>query len=396
MSTFGKDKPHYKPLSSKEIFYFARLVRKLSRSPSNIIVAFQELRQIFPKLRFKVVDDNLMPHEEARAYPRSWLIWIRRSIYEGLVRGRVRGRWTLVHELAHVLFQHPRRQLPRSETVKYSKSNRIYEREANLFAAGFLAPFEMIENCKSAAEIKSIARISLEAAQFRLQELNVEIIRKREAISAGLPELTYAAETAHPDNLEELVAQISQAIGISISREIFSLRKLFEPAKNNLVANATVIVAGSQLLLKAYSDFRRQPVHDICWRVAALVETALLLRPIRLTEDQELYAIESNQRCALQIAATLLDVPVAFDRIRLPHPNPWGSCPFESSYLKSFILDSVGKISHSGAVLSLSALLDERDYRAENYLCEGDLRDLEFLFDVFSVMRDLGKEGCLR
>lgn|ERR1700752_4019570 len=102
----NKARPKYKKKTSKEIFEFSRIVLGLRRS-SNLIIALEELKQFFPRLRYRVVDDFLMPREEARAYPSKWLIKIRRSIYEGLLRGRSRGKWTLAHELGHVLLQAP-------------------------------------------------------------------------------------------------------------------------------------------------------------------------------------------------------------------------------------------------------------------------------------------------
>jgi len=135
MSSGKKNKTKYIRKTPREIFLIARIMLRLSKSTSNIILFFEELKQVFPKLRFKVVDDSLMPNEEARAYPKSWLIWIRKSIYEGLIRGRVRGRWTLAHELGHILLQHPGARLQRSDTAKYSRNGRIYEYEANLFVA---------------------------------------------------------------------------------------------------------------------------------------------------------------------------------------------------------------------------------------------------------------------
>jgi|GEM_PF-2643559 Zn-dependent peptidase ImmA (M78 family) len=399
MSSGKKNKTKYIRKTPREIFLIARIMLRLSKSTSNIILFFEELKQVFPKLRFKVVDDSLMPNEEARAYPKSWLIWIRKSIYEGLIRGRVRGRWTLAHELGHILLQHPGARLQRSDTAKYSRNGRIYEYEANLFAAGILAPFDKVEQCRSATEIKSLTRISLEAAQFRIQELKIEAIRKREAIKAGLPESAYAAETAHPDNLEEQVVTVCRAIGATIANESSTRGDLFEPIKNNTLASAILVVAGAQLLLKAHASFRNLTELNQLWRASALVEAILLIQPIRgigTNSSSESIRLECNRSCALRIAATVLDIsPDKLRAMRLPYPNPWGAHTFESSYLKSFVTNGIASIEDSATVLSLGRLSDEKPYRERNFLCSGDVHDLEFLFDTLTVLNGLARDGKL-
>src|SRR5690242_13391715 len=112
--------------SPKEILELSRIILHFIRFNSNVLLEFEELKRIFPRLRLKIVDDIDMPNEEARAYPKKWIIKIRRSIYEGLLCGLTRGRWTLLHELGHVLLQHPGHSVSRSDTKKYSAAARIF------------------------------------------------------------------------------------------------------------------------------------------------------------------------------------------------------------------------------------------------------------------------------
>ncbi len=80
------------------------------------------------------------------------------------VRYQLRQRWSLAHELGHILLHH----VDSDSTLTEAE-----ERAADEFAAALLAPLTVLHFCgvSSAAEIASMCRISDAAAEARFREL---------------------------------------------------------------------------------------------------------------------------------------------------------------------------------------------------------------------------------
>lgn len=84
----------------------------------------------------------------------------------GRACGRMRRRWTLAHELGHILLGHAGESAERlSEEC---------ERQADIFAAELLAPLSVLHFCgvSSAEEIARLCGMSEQAARFRFEELS--------------------------------------------------------------------------------------------------------------------------------------------------------------------------------------------------------------------------------
>lgn len=85
-----------------------------------------------------------------------------------------RQRWTLSHELGHIICDHHRR----SAQEKLSQNNLSlfgnpeYESEADYFAATLLAPFPLFKllNIKSAIDIQNTFGLSAEASLYRYKQ----------------------------------------------------------------------------------------------------------------------------------------------------------------------------------------------------------------------------------
>ena len=88
--------------------------------------------------------------------------------------GERRRRFTAAHELGHCVHGH-----------LHGGNLESAEREANRFAADFLAPLCVLERCgvSSAAEIGRLCGISESAAEIRLRELRSGNYRRDERIS---------------------------------------------------------------------------------------------------------------------------------------------------------------------------------------------------------------------
>ena len=124
--------------TTQEIGRFTRSIRKMlgrhDQKAQNLLIFFEDLRKIFPRLRMRIVEDAELPKAEAQAYPIYWIIKIRRGVYEGLLRGDKGARWTFAHELGHVLLQHPGR--PHRQRV--DSSNDVVEQRRTCLRLNYL------------------------------------------------------------------------------------------------------------------------------------------------------------------------------------------------------------------------------------------------------------------
>ncbi len=96
-------------------------------------------------------------------------------VVNGSACGKMRRRWTLAHEISHVLLGHISAEiLPHSEQC---------ERETERFAAGLLAPLDILQFCgvSSAEEIARLCGLSAQAASYRYGEL-MKLRRQHTAI----------------------------------------------------------------------------------------------------------------------------------------------------------------------------------------------------------------------
>jgi Zn-dependent peptidase ImmA (M78 family) len=90
----------------------------------------------------------------------------------------VRQRFTIAHELGHMLLQHGRAM--RDNARNYSSTTmQLRERDANTFAAELLMPKEVLdwlvfrENITDTQELARILNVSGAAMQYRLQNLGL-------------------------------------------------------------------------------------------------------------------------------------------------------------------------------------------------------------------------------
>jgi IrrE N-terminal-like domain len=119
-----------------------------------------------------VVENNDLPAGvEACCIPERLLMQLRLSTYEGACRDDPRARFTVIHELGHILLQH-------SRAFNRSNANDIRpfedsEWQANQFAAEFLMPFDDIVNRRltTPSELQLTYHVSAAAAETRITKL---------------------------------------------------------------------------------------------------------------------------------------------------------------------------------------------------------------------------------
>lgn len=151
----------------------------------------QEVLRKLPELKIKV---EVVPHTKtplADAWTNSRRLFVTESVVKALSYGDTRARWTIAHELAHVVLGHKGKQFRAAPGTPLRWPSGM-EREANIFASEFLAPSHLIKG-KTADKISRFFGISPQAASIRISEL----------VSADEVPLSPAAR-ARPDIVGEL------------------------------------------------------------------------------------------------------------------------------------------------------------------------------------------------
>lgn len=119
-----------------------------------------------------VVDDNFLPRGvEASCIPEQRVIYIAASTYDAICRNDGRARFTIFHELGHLLLAHSR-SFHRDTKMSFP----IYENsewQADQFAAEILMPLNVIleKNLTAAWELQDEFGVSYQAASNRLIKL---------------------------------------------------------------------------------------------------------------------------------------------------------------------------------------------------------------------------------
>lgn len=110
------------------------------------------------------------PEVEACWVPGNKTLYIRDSVYAAICRGEPRGRFTVAHEVGHMLLAHQptmNREAPGHEIPIYANS----EWQANTFASEFLMPEAQMRarNLRKAAAVANHFRVSMAAAEIRVR-----------------------------------------------------------------------------------------------------------------------------------------------------------------------------------------------------------------------------------
>lgn len=125
-----------------------------------------------PGFQLELVDDEEMPGYEGATWPDQRLMRFPNSVYEGACAGDPRSRFTMAHELGHLMLHEgtqrfDRRTDPAQRVVAYRDS----EWQANEYAASILMPRHIVKQLRCATQIADRCGVSYHAASTRLKTL---------------------------------------------------------------------------------------------------------------------------------------------------------------------------------------------------------------------------------
>jgi Zn-dependent peptidase ImmA (M78 family) len=256
---------HYLPKSRQEIARIARDLRKSlgidDQFSPDLSLALFRIRAVFPNFKLKVVSDDALPHAEAKAFCKAYILKIRESVLKALDRyGDGRTRWTVAHEFGHLALQHPKNVFRKQPNEPIRKSDQHLEREANIFAAEFLMPPHLARKFTTADELSTRFQVSLEAASSRLREL------QRDSIASKPPE--------HPLD------------GIGDTAGYSSAKNNSPPSNTAARAVAFVSMAFATEMDRLYQEVIRPSIEDAgvtCIRADEISSVELVTQDIRRT-----------------------------------------------------------------------------------------------------------------
>ena len=162
------------PRSKQNIAANAQVVRQFLQLENYayfpVVDVYERLDLMFEGARFEVLEEAEMGDEHGRTYPDRGLIQIRNDVYERAADGEPRDRFTLCHELGH-LMMHRGIALSRIDPTSPPKIYCNSEWQADIFASYLLIPPDLLESCASIPRVMAEFGVSFEAARARKNEL---------------------------------------------------------------------------------------------------------------------------------------------------------------------------------------------------------------------------------
>lgn len=162
------------PRSNDDIAQVADTVRQvlgLAEIPYfPVLRVYEFLHQLVPEACFEVRELHEMGCDHGRTFPDKGRIWIREDVYERAAVGEGRDRFTMCHEMGHLLL-HRGVALSRIDPEQPPKTYCNSEWQADKFASFLLMPRSLLIDRPSIAEAQQKFGVSFDAANARRSEM---------------------------------------------------------------------------------------------------------------------------------------------------------------------------------------------------------------------------------
>lgn len=179
------------------------------RAP-DLALVLHRLGELYPRFKLKEVQDADLPHMEAKAYSGTFVLKVREGIMNALRSyGDARSRFTVAHELGHLMLEHPGNQARERPGEKISAAQAVLENEANLFASEFLMPANLLDRSLTAGQISRSFQVSLDAALRRKREFERNDPTPRTTTSPRRSIVSATATTAKVDTPQSVFVSIA-------------------------------------------------------------------------------------------------------------------------------------------------------------------------------------------
>jgi hypothetical protein len=162
------------PRSKDNIAANATVLREFlglhSRTYFPVAEVYEALDLLYEGARFEVREEQAMGGDHGRTYPDQNLIYIREDIYIRACAGEARDRFTMCHELGHLLM-HRGVALSRIDPANPPKIYRNSEWQADTFASHLMMPNSLLAAYSSPYSAMADFGASQEAVFARLGDM---------------------------------------------------------------------------------------------------------------------------------------------------------------------------------------------------------------------------------
>jgi len=124
-----------------------------------------------------ICEESELKDKHGETFPNEGIIKIREDVYEGACDGNGRDRFTLSHELGHLIL-HSGISLARQPNIATHRAYEDSEWQADTFAAEFLMTSTHINSSHRISDIVKMFGASDDAARVRLEKLSKERVIK--------------------------------------------------------------------------------------------------------------------------------------------------------------------------------------------------------------------------
>lgn len=135
-----------------------------------VIQALELLREVYPGADFEVMFESEMGDDHGRTFPDQKLIWVREDVYERADSGEARDRFTICHEIGHLLM-HQNIALSRVDPRSPPKVYRNSEWQADKFASYLLMPKKILSQYSDINKVMIDFGTSFQAANARRSDM---------------------------------------------------------------------------------------------------------------------------------------------------------------------------------------------------------------------------------
>jgi hypothetical protein len=298
------------------------------------------------------------------------------------LRGDYGARWTLAHELGHVLLQHPGKPFRQ----RCSTNDDPIEREAHIFAAELLAPSEHAKKYNLAEDIRTIFQISLEAAQRRIDEIALEARSKQ----FGTKRKSFVSnETTQSENLAAIVCA---AISATVSENSKALSTPIRPFRDNIFGTSILVAQGARLLSDSYgSVYGSNALNELTYSATAAA-AILAIRPIRGMGSLSAYEseiVKLNEICALKVASILRKITIDNSDTGIG----FSSLSFPSGYLNELVRVGEHLIVDSCSVIHFCELPFYYEYNAKIDVSWNEINSIKNIINLFAMLQGTTKQA---
>lgn len=162
------------PRSKKDIAANAQAMRQFLKLEKQdyfpVPAVYAMLGMMFEDADFEVYEEYEMGEDHGRTYPDQRRIVLRNDVYERACIGEARDRFTMCHELGH-LMMHRGIALSRIDPASPPKIYCNSEWQADTFASYLMMPPDLICRYSTVQEVVDAFGVSFEAAHARRAEI---------------------------------------------------------------------------------------------------------------------------------------------------------------------------------------------------------------------------------